>query len=81
MSGMKTVDLPRAMYLVELALEMARKVLAPEGGFLVKVFQGEGYDQYRQELQSSFRRLVTRKPQASRPRSKEVYLLAQGYRG
>lgn len=75
MSGNRAVDLPRVMYLAELALEMAVSVLSPEGRFLVKVFQGEGFDQYRQALQRTFRRVVSRKPDASRPRSPEVYQL------
>ncbi|ASK35214.1 23S rRNA (uridine(2552)-2'-O)-methyltransferase [Alcanivorax sp. N3-2A] len=78
MSGNRAVDLPRAMYLAELALDMAVKVLSPDGRFLVKVFQGEGFDQYRRELQSRFVRVVSRKPAASRPRSSEVYQLGVG---
>lgn len=77
-SGNRAVDQPRSMYLAELALDLARQVLEPEGRFLVKVFQGEGYDQYRRDIQASFRSLVTRKPEASRPRSSEVYLLGSG---
>jgi len=76
-SGMKAVDQPRAMYLAELALDMARKVLNKEGVFLVKVFQGEGFDQYLRELRSYFKSVTVRKPKASRPRSREVYLLAR----
>ena len=79
-SGMSAVDQPRAMYLCELALEFAREVLEPGGGFLVKIFQGEGFDQYIKELRSSFGRVVTRKPKASRSRSREVYLLAGNYK-
>lgn len=78
MSGVKAVDVPRATYLAELALDMASKVLEPDGRFLVKVFQGEGYDQYRRDVQSVFHQLKTRKPEASRPRSTEVYLLGSG---
>ncbi|MCC2638357.1 MAG: rRNA ((2552)-2-O)-methyltransferase RlmE [Moraxellaceae bacterium] len=74
-------DQPRAMYLCELALDMAVRVLKPGGGFVVKVFQGEGYDAYRKAVQAHFKTLKTRKPQASRPRSPEVYLLAQDFRG
>ena len=80
MSGMKSVDQPRAMYLVELALDMVDQVLAPGGHFLVKVFQGEGFQEYRQALQQRFKSLATRKPEASRARSKELYLLASGYK-
>ena len=78
MSGNSGVDQPRAMYLAELALEMADRVMAPDGRFLVKVFQGEGFDAYRQALQSRFRKVLTRKPAASRARSTEVYQLGCG---
>jgi 23S rRNA (uridine2552-2'-O)-methyltransferase len=79
-SGMDAVDQPRAMYLAELALDMARQVLKPGGGFLVKVFQGAGFDEYMRDLRSSFGKVVTRKPKASRPRSREVYLLARDFK-
>ena len=75
MSGNRAVDLPRAMYLAELALDMAVNVLQPRGQFLVKVFQGEGFDEYRRSLQGAFKKVVSRKPAASRPRSTEVYQL------
>ncbi|MES9869625.1 MAG: 23S rRNA (uridine(2552)-2'-O)-methyltransferase RlmE [Sedimenticola sp.] len=78
-SGMNAVDQPRAMYLCELALEFAREVLKPGGGLVVKVFQGEGFDEYIREMRSSFGKVVTRKPKASRPRSREVYLVAGNY--
>jgi len=77
-SGMKAVDQPRAMYLAELALDLARKVLNKDGVFLTKVFQGEGFDEYLRELRSNFKSVTVRKPKASRPRSREVYLLARG---
>ncbi|KPQ22961.1 MAG: 23S rRNA (uridine2552-2'-O)-methyltransferase [Halomonas sp. HL-48] len=80
MSGMAAIDQPQAMYLVELALELARETLSPGGNLLVKVFQGEGFDSYLKELRTSFKRVVTRKPGASRARSREVYLLAEGFR-
>ena len=76
-SGMVAVDQPRAMYLAELALDFAREVLKPGGDFLVKVFQGEGFDEYLKVLRAEFTRVVTRKPKASRGRSREVYLLAR----
>jgi len=79
-SGMKAVDQPRAMYLAELALELARKVLKPGGDLLVKAFNGEGIDAYKQELRKDFNKLIVRKPRASRPRSPEIYLLARGYK-
>ena len=81
MSGMAAIDQPQAMYLVELALDLARQTLKPQGRFLAKVFQGEGFDAYLKELRNSFDRVVTRKPEASRARSREVYLLAEGFRG
>ena len=79
-SGMKAVDQPRAMYLAELALELARKVLKPGGDLLVKAFNGEGIDAYKQELRKDFNKLIVRKPRASRPRSPEIYLLARGHK-
>ncbi len=81
MSGMNAVDQPRSMYLVELALDMARQVLAPGGSFVAKVFQGEGFDALFRDARDSFDRVLTRKPKASRPRSREVYLVASGFRG
>ena len=81
MSGMTAVDQPRAMYLVELALDMARRVLAPGGSFVAKVFQGEGFDDLIRDCRDSFGKVLTRKPQASRPRSREVYLVARDFRG
>jgi 23S rRNA (uridine2552-2'-O)-methyltransferase len=80
LSGLTAVDQPRAMYLVELALDMARQVLGPGGGFVTKIFQGEGFDALIREARISFERVVTRKPRASRPRSREVYLVATGFR-
>ena len=81
MSGMDSVDMPRAYHLCELALELARAVLKPGGGLLVKLFQGEGFEAYNRELRSSFNKVVMRKPKASRARSREVYALALGYKG
>jgi len=81
MSGMAAIDQPSAMYLVELALDMARQVLKPGGNFAVKVFQGEGFQEYMQDMKSSFKQVVTRKPDSSRARSREVYLVAKGYKG
>ena len=78
-SGMTSVDLPRAMYLVELALDLCRQVLKPGGSFVVKVFQGPGFDEYVKEVRRSFGKVVIRKPAASRPRSREVYLVARNY--
>ena len=79
-SGVAAVDQPRAMYLCELALDFARQVLRPGGAFVTKVFQGEGFDDYVRDLRASFTKVVTRKPKASRPRSREVYLVATGFK-
>jgi 23S rRNA (uridine2552-2'-O)-methyltransferase len=81
MSGMSAVDQPSAMYLVELALDMARQVLKPGGNYVAKVFHGEGFDEYLKDIRSSFQKVVTRKPDSSRARSREVYLVAKGYKG
>lgn len=80
MSGMKAVDQPRAALLAELALDCARQVLRPGGDLLLKMFQGAGFDPLLAELRAAFAKVVVRKPQASRPRSREVYLLARNYR-
>jgi ftsJ-like methyltransferase len=78
---MPSVDIPRAMYLVELALDMCKQVLAKKGSFVVKVFQGEGFDEYLREIRSLFSVVKVRKPEASRGRSREVYIVASGYKG
>ena len=78
MSGMKAVDQPRAMYLIELALELACQILKPEGVFVAKVFHGEGFDDFLRDTKRRFQQVVTRKPDASRSRSREVYLVARG---
>jgi 23S rRNA (uridine2552-2'-O)-methyltransferase len=80
MSGMASIDQPGAMYLVELALDMARQVLKPNGEFVAKVFQGEGFDDYLAEVKQSFTKVLIRKPKASRARSREVYVVAKGFR-
>ncbi len=79
-SGMGSVDMPRAYYLCELALDLARQVLKPGGALLVKLFQGEGFEDYSKELRSSFSKVVMRKPKASRARSREIYALATGFK-
>ena len=79
-SGVASVDQPRAMYLAELALLLAADVLKPGGTFLVKLFQGEGFDDYVRELRGRFAKVSFRKPRASRPRSREVYALATGFK-
>jgi 23S rRNA (uridine2552-2'-O)-methyltransferase len=80
MSGNKAVDQPRAIHLGELALDTARAVLNKDGAFLVKLFHGEGFEQFYQDMQTSFSKVVIRKPKASRPRSNEVYILAKGFK-
>ena len=81
MSGMPEVDQPRSMYLVELATELAGRALAPGGAFITKVFQGEGFEPWFRQIRDRFDRVTTRKPAASRPRSREVYIVASGFKG
>jgi 23S rRNA (uridine2552-2'-O)-methyltransferase len=80
-SGIDVADQAASMYLVELALDMARQVLKPKGDFVAKVFQGAGSDAYLKDLRTSFEKLSIRKPAASRPRSREIYVVAKGFRG
>ena len=80
MSGTGAADQARSMYLVELALDMCRDVLKPNGSFVVKVFQGEGCDEYFKAVKDAFKVVKTRKPDSSRARSSEVYLVATGYK-
>lgn len=80
MSGVASIDQPGSMYLVELALDMARQVLRPGGQFVAKVFQGDGFDEYIKDVRTSFSKVMIRKPKASRPRSKEVYVVGKGFR-
>ncbi|GAB2680274.1 23S rRNA (uridine(2552)-2'-O)-methyltransferase RlmE [Aliiglaciecola sp. 3_MG-2023] len=79
-SGVNATDQYSSMYLVELALDMARNVLKPGGSFCAKVFQGVGYEEYLKDVRSSFNKVVIRKPDASRPRSREVYIVAKGFK-
>jgi 23S rRNA (uridine2552-2'-O)-methyltransferase len=78
-TGTKAVDQPRSMYLVELALDMARRVLKPGGNFICKVFQGEGFDEFVKDARNSFERVRVFKPEASRAGSREVYLVARNF--
>jgi 23S rRNA (uridine2552-2'-O)-methyltransferase len=78
MSGMGSIDQPASMYLVELALDFAVNNLSKNGAFLVKVFQGEGFDAFLKDMRNNFVKVTTRKPEASRARSRETYLLARG---
>jgi len=77
MSGNKSVDIPRAMYLSELALLFAIQTLSAKGGFLIKVFQGEGFDALLADLKKQFKSVTVKKPKASRDRSREIYILAK----
>lgn len=80
MSGNKGIDQPNSIYLCELALDTARTVLGRGGTFLVKAFQGEGYENFLKDIRQSFSSVLIRKPKASRPRSNEVYILAKGFK-
>lgn len=81
MSGIELVDQARGIHLAELALDFCINHLMPDGKFLVKVFQGQGFMEYRKAMQKQFRTLQVRKPKASRDRSAEVYLLGTGFIG
>jgi 23S rRNA (uridine2552-2'-O)-methyltransferase len=78
-SGVVAVDQPRAIYLCELALDFCRQYLAPGGYFVSKVFHGEGFDDFMRDVRTSFKQVHTRKPKASRPKSREVYLVAGNF--
>ena len=80
-SGIALSDQARAMYLAELALEFAVKHLKPGGGLLVKIFQGSGFQEFLRVMRSRFKQVVTRKPEASRGRSNEMYLLGKDCKG
>ena len=81
MSGMDAIDQPKAMYLVELALDLAIRVLRKNGSFVCKAFQGVGFQEWHDLLRQNFTVVKTRKPKASRPRSREVYIVAKGFKG
>jgi len=78
-TGTRVVDQPRSMYLVELALDLARRVLKRKGSFVCKLFQGEGFDQFVVDVRRSFGKVRVMKPKASRAGSREVYLVARNY--
>ena len=80
-SGMDAVDIPRSMYLVELAIDFADQVLSESGNLLFKAFQGEGFEMALGDVRTKYDKVLIRKPKASRSRSREVYVLAQGRRG
>ncbi len=79
MSGVNAVDQARATYLAEMALDFARRSLMSGGAFLAKAFHGDGFDAFVADARASFRRVRVRKPRASRPRSREVYVLGRDY--
>lgn len=79
MSGTAAVDIPRAMYLAELAFDFADKTFKPGGSMLIKIFHGAGFDELIKQARTRFEKVVIRKPMASRSRSRETYLLAKGY--
>ena len=79
-SGCKHIDLPKTMFLAELAADFAMAFLKPGGGFLIKLFQGEGFDAYLKFIREHFSKVSILKPQASRDRSREFYLLAKGFK-
>jgi len=81
MSGVSAVDQPKAMYLIELAVDMTDQILAPGGTFIAKVFHGDGFDELLKTARSKFNKVQIRKPDASRARSKEQYLVASGFKG
>ena len=81
MSGMDAIDQPKALHLAELALDLASQVLGKDGNFAVKVFQGSGFDAYLADCRSRFKTVRIRKPEASRGRSREVYIVALGFKG
>ncbi len=81
MSGMADIDQPKSMYLNELALDMAKIVLRNGGNFVAKLFHGEGFEELMTDARANFTKVVTRKPDASRDRSREVYLVAKGFKG
>jgi 23S rRNA (uridine2552-2'-O)-methyltransferase len=80
-TGVRDVDQPRSMHLVELATEFAVSVLSPGGSFVTKIFQGQGYDEFVRDLRRVFNRVIVRKPDASRAKSREVYVVATGFFG
>lgn len=79
MSGMTTVDQPKSMMLIELALDCATQILKPGGDFLTKAFQGEGFDDFVKDVRTRFKKVVIRKPKSSRDRSRELYVLGRSF--
>lgn len=81
LSGIATADQAASIYLIELALDMAQQVLKPKGSFIAKAFQGEGYEEFVKQVRQHFDTVLIRKPEASRSRSREVYVVGKGFRG
>jgi 23S rRNA (uridine2552-2'-O)-methyltransferase len=80
MSGNDAIDQAKSMYLGDLALDMCHQVLKKNGSFVIKVFMGEGFEPFIKDLQNAFKTVKTRKPESSRARSREVYLVATGHK-
>lgn len=78
-TGVEAIDQPKSIYLCELSLDMARQILKPGGSYAVKVFQGDGSDAFLKDIRSSFKQVKIRKPAASRPRSREVFMVGLGF--
>ncbi len=81
LSGVASADQAGSIYLIELALDMAQQVLKPKGSFVAKAFQGEGYEEFVKEVRNHFDTVLIRKPEASRARSREVYVVGKGFKG
>lgn len=81
MSGVADIDQPKSMYLVELALELAKETLSKGGTLVTKVFQGEGFEPFLKDIRGHFQKVSSRKPAASRSRSRELYIVAKGFKG
>jgi len=81
MTGVPAVDQARSMEVAELALDFAHQTLKPGGTVLIKTFQGEGFNEFYAQMRRQFAKIVTRKPQASRSESREIYLLGKGFKG
>jgi 23S rRNA (uridine2552-2'-O)-methyltransferase len=80
-TGIDSADQASSMYFLELALDTVRKTLKPRSAFVAKMFQGSGSDQYVKDLRTSFEKVVIRKPAASRAESREVFIVAKGFKG
>ncbi|GAA0681967.1 23S rRNA (uridine(2552)-2'-O)-methyltransferase RlmE [Marinobacterium maritimum] len=81
LSGVASADQAGSIYLIELALDMAQQVLKPKGSFVAKAFQGEGYEEFVKQVREHFDTVLIRKPDASRARSREVYVVGKGFKG